>query len=136
MDKVGILLLMQAQVGKELQVERFLKGTELLAEEELGRSAYYVFRLDHTRFGIFVTAKDENDRDEQRRGRLGSALLASAKALFDPIPIGENVEILVTKAPIAPWRRPPRREHASSHKPPGLSGEQMEGLARSLMRGV
>jgi hypothetical protein len=101
MDQSAILLLMQAKPGKEEQVERLLKSTEplALAEQELGSAAYFAFRLGAGRFGIFVTSRDEQARDAQRRSAIAAALFASGKDLFEPIPIGENVELLVAKLP-------------------------------------
>jgi hypothetical protein len=38
-------------------------------------------------------------RDAQWRSAIAAALFASGKDLFEPIPIGENVELLVAKLP-------------------------------------
>ena len=124
MNRTGILVLMQAKPGKARQVERILKATKPWAEQELGEAAYFVFKLGGGRFGAFITSEDEKARDAQRRGRLAHLFFASATNLFDPLPIGENVEILVMKLP---ERKYMNRERAK---------KQDAGLAKALMRSI
>jgi hypothetical protein len=99
MDETGIWLQLQAKRGKEKQVERLLKGSLPWAEQEFGAAAYFVCKMGHGRFGVFLTSKNAEARDAQRRGKIASAYFAAAKELFDPLPIGENVEVIVMKLP-------------------------------------
>ena len=65
--------------------------------------------------------------------------LATALELFDPLPIGENVEILVMKLPAPEYMKRERaesggkREHLSRLE---LSKKQEAGLASALMRNI
>lgn len=139
MNRTGILLQMQAKPGKDRQVERFLKATKPWAEQELRAAAYFVFKLGGGRFGAFVTSKDEKARDAQRCGRLAHVLFASAKELFDPLPIGENVEILVMKLPAPEYMKRERAESVGKREHPSrleLSKKQEAGLATALMRNI
>jgi hypothetical protein len=138
-NRTGILLQMRAKPGKQRQVERILKGTKPWAEQEFGAAAYFVFKLGGGRFGIFITSEDEKARDAQRCGRIADVLFAAAKELFDPLPIGENVEILVMKLPAPEYMKRERaesggkREHLSRLE---LSKKQEAGLASALMRNI
>jgi hypothetical protein len=107
MGRVGILLLMKAKPGKEEDLERFLQGTWMQAEAELRTQPYFVFRKDRSHFGIFLTAKDEASRAELRRTHIAGTLYSVAKEFCDPIPVGENVDILVEKMPVLLEREQP-----------------------------
>lgn len=94
MEKVGILVLIHAKLGKEKELEHFLKAGLPLAEEEPDTTAYYAFRLGPTRFGVFATFRDKEGRDALRCGKLLDAFFAKAQDLCDPLPIGQDLEIL------------------------------------------
>ena len=139
MDRTAILLQMQAKPGKEKQVEKILKGTRPWAEQELGAATYFVFKLGAGRFGVFITSRDEKARDAQRSGKIADLFFATATELFDPLPIGENVEILVMKLPAPEYMKRQRAELAEKQEDSSrseLSKKQQAGLATALMRKI
>jgi quinol monooxygenase YgiN len=101
MDKVAILARLHAKVGKEKEVEQFLKLAQPLAEREMATTSWYAVKLGPAEYAIFDTFKDENGRNAHLSGEIAKALFAKAEDLFDTPPQVEKLEILAAKAPVA-----------------------------------
>jgi quinol monooxygenase YgiN len=99
MDKLAVLVLMNAKPGKEKEVEQFLELAQPLAEREPGTSTWYALKLAPGRYGIFDTFKDDSGRNAHFNGEIAKALFAKAEHLFSTPPQVEKVEILASKAP-------------------------------------
>jgi hypothetical protein len=56
-NKVGILLMLQALPGEEADVEQFLKLAGPLVEVETGTTRWFAFKVGTAIFGIFDTFK-------------------------------------------------------------------------------
>jgi len=99
MDKVAVLVLLNAKPGKEKEVEQFLEFAQPLADREPGTSTWYAVRLGQGRFGIFDTFKDESGRNAHFNGEIAKALFAKAGDLLATPPQVEKLDILAAKAP-------------------------------------
>ena len=99
MDKLSLLVLLNAKPGKEQEVETFLKSAQPLALRESGTSTWYAVKLSPGKFGIFDTFKDENGRNAHLSGEIAKALFAKAEDLFSTPPLVEKLEILASKSP-------------------------------------
>lgn len=83
-ERVGLLVTLEAQPGKEDDVASFLnQGAELVAQEQ-ATLRWYALRLGPTTFGIFDTFPDDDGRQThlsgavaQALGKVGPELLAS-----------------------------------------------------------
>lgn len=99
MDKLAVLVLLNAKPGKEKEVEQFLELAQPLALREPGTSTWYAVRLGSGRYGIFDTFKDEAGRNAHFNGEIAKALFAKAEDLFSTPPQVEKLDILAAKAP-------------------------------------
>lgn len=98
MVKLAIWATVQAQPGKEAQVESFLKSAQQLAEAEPKTVSWYALNLGGGRFGIFDTFQDESGREAHLNGEIAKALMANAKELLAGDPQIHKIEILASKA--------------------------------------
>jgi quinol monooxygenase YgiN len=98
-DRFALLALLHAKVGKEKQLEDFLKSAQPLAVAEPATTTWYALKLGDGKFGIFDTFPDEAGRNAHLSGPIASALLAKADELLAEPPQIERVEILASKAP-------------------------------------
>jgi quinol monooxygenase YgiN len=99
MIKVGLFVRLEAKPGKEEQIERLLKESLSAAEEEIGTTAWFAFRLGPTTFGIFDVFPDESWRQAHLSGRIAATLMSKAPELFaTPLTI-ENLDVLAVKLP-------------------------------------
>jgi quinol monooxygenase YgiN len=101
MDKLAILVLLEAKPGKEDEVEKFLKSALPSVQAETGTTTWYALKMGPSKFGIFDTFPDENARNAHLGGEVAKALFAKAEDLFAKPPAIEQPEILAVKAPRA-----------------------------------
>ncbi len=101
MDKFAIWAEIEAKVGKEAEVEDFLKSAQPLVERESGTTTWYALKLGHNKYGIFDTFADEEGRNAHLTGEIANALFARAEELFAGPPKIDKPEILAAKAPAA-----------------------------------
>jgi quinol monooxygenase YgiN len=97
MEKIGILVTLEAKPGKENQVLEFLKGALPLAQSEAGTVRWYAFRISESTFGIFDTFESETGRQAHLSGPIAAALMANASELLDIDPVIEQVELIAVK---------------------------------------
>jgi len=101
MDKLAVLVLLNAKPGKEKEVEQFLELAQPLADREPGTTTWYAVKLGPGRFGIFDTFRDESGRTAHFNGEIAKALFAQAVDLLAAPPQVERLDILAAKAPAA-----------------------------------
>jgi quinol monooxygenase YgiN len=94
MEALGLLVTLEARVGKEADAEAFLKSAQPLALDEKGTLKWYAFRLGPREFGIFDTFANEAGRNAHLSGDIAKALGARAGELFTVPPQVKKVEIL------------------------------------------
>jgi quinol monooxygenase YgiN len=94
MDKLAILVLLEAKPGKEQDVEDFLISALPLVQAEVGTTAWYAIKIGPSKFGIFDTFADDAGRNAHLSGDVAKALFAKAEELFAKPPAVEQPTIL------------------------------------------
>ena len=86
MEKLGILVVLEARAGKEDELEAFLKSALPLAQAEPKTIRWYALKLGPSKFGIFDTFRDQAGRDAHLSGEIAKAdeLLAKPPAIDQP----------------------------------------------------
>ena len=97
----GMLIRLDAQAGKEREVEQFLKSALPLVEEEIGTRSWFAVRFGRGEYGIFDTFLDDAALEEHMQGPVAMALQQSNE-LFDSQPRMQKVAILADKLPVNP----------------------------------
>lgn len=99
MVTVALFVRLEAKLGKETEVERFLLGGLSIVEEEPATTAWFAIRLGPSTFGIFDAFPDEAGRQAHLSGKVAAALMAKAAELFAKPPSIEKVDVLAAKLP-------------------------------------
>jgi len=99
MVKVALWVRLEAKAGKEVDVERFLRGGLPLVQAEPDTTAWFGVRLGPSTFGIFDAFPDEAGRNAHLSGRVAAALKEKSSELFAQPPTIEKVEVLAAKLP-------------------------------------
>ena len=99
MVNVGLFVRLEAKPGKEVEVEKFLRGGLPVVQEEPATVAWFALRLGPSTFGIFDVFADEAGRQAHLSGRVAAALKERASELFARSPAIESVEVLADKLP-------------------------------------
>ena len=97
MEKLGLLVRLEAKPGKEKEVADFLKGGLALAQQEPGTVSWYALQLGPSTFGIFDTFEDEAGRNAHLNGPIAKALMEKAGELLAKDPVIEKVDLLAVK---------------------------------------
>jgi quinol monooxygenase YgiN len=98
MSTLAIWASLEAQPGKEKEVEAFLKSAQPLAEREAGTISWYAIKMGPGKYGIFDTFADENGRNAHLNGEIAKALFAKASDLFAKPPDIAKPETLAAKS--------------------------------------
>jgi quinol monooxygenase YgiN len=101
MAKFAIWVVLESKVGKEHEVEQFLKSAQPLAEKEAGTLTWYAARIGPTTFAIFDTFAEEAGRNAHLNGEIAKALFAKATELFAKAPEVHKLDVLAAKGPSA-----------------------------------
>jgi quinol monooxygenase YgiN len=97
MEKLSLLVRLEAKPGKEQTVADFIKGALALARQEAGTISWYALQIGPSTFGIFDTFETEEARDAHLGGEIAKALMANAADLLVKAPVIEKVAILASK---------------------------------------
>jgi quinol monooxygenase YgiN len=97
--KLGLLVALEAQPGKEMQLANFLTGALPLVEAEAETTAWFAIQMGPSTFGIFDAFPDESGREAHLSGEIAKALMAKARDLLAKPPSIEKVDILANKLP-------------------------------------
>lgn len=97
--KIGLLVRLESNPGKEAEIEEFLRGGLDLIQEEPATTVWFALRLGKSTFGIFDAFVDETGRKAHLAGKVAEALFAQAPTLFSQPPIVESIDILASKLP-------------------------------------
>jgi quinol monooxygenase YgiN len=97
MEKLGILVVLDARPGKEQELEAFLTSALPLAQAEPKTVRWYALKLGPAKFGIFDTFADQAGRDAHLAGEIAKALFAKADELLAKPPAIDQAEILAVK---------------------------------------
>lgn len=96
---VGLLVTLEAQPGKEADVEEFLNAGRALVEDEPATLAWFAVKLGLTTYAIVDFFPDDAGRTAHLRGKVGQALDAKANELFAKAPDIAQLEVLASKLP-------------------------------------
>jgi hypothetical protein len=96
MEAIGLLVTLEARVGKEADAEAFLKTAQPLALDEKTTLKWYAIKLGPGKFGIFDTFANEAGRNAHLYGRIAMALGERASELFAVPPQIDKVEVLAS----------------------------------------
>jgi quinol monooxygenase YgiN len=94
MEAIGLLVLLEARAGKEVDAEAFLKSAQPLALDERATLKSYAIKIEPGKFGIFDTFANEAGRNAHLTGEIAKALTAQASELFAVPPQVQKVEVL------------------------------------------
>ena len=97
MVTVGVLARLEAKLGKEEEVARFLEGALPLAQQEEATTAWFAIRMGPLTFGIFDVFPDEPGREAHLAGPIAVALMQRADELLTEPPMIEIVDVLASK---------------------------------------
>lgn len=99
MLKVALFARLEAKIGKENEVAKFLeKGLEL-ANQEAGTPLWFALKLGPRTFAVFDAFADEAGRQGHLNGPIAKALMANAPELLAAPPAIEPLEVLGAKLP-------------------------------------
>ena len=94
---VGLLVRLEAKLGKEDEVAQLLRDGLSLVLEEPATRAWFAIRIAPRTFGIFDAFPDQAGRQAHLAGRLAAALMErAAELLAQPASI-EQVDVLAAK---------------------------------------
>jgi len=99
MVTVGVLARLEAKLGKEAEVQRFLEGALPMAQDEPATIAWFAIRLGPSTFGIFDAFPDELGREAHLSGAIAAALVGRASDLLAQPPTIEKHDVLAAKLP-------------------------------------
>lgn len=99
MDKVALLVTLQAKNGKEGEVEKFLCEALPAVENEQSTSVWHALRASSSTYLIFDTFPDETAREAHLSGKVANALNENSSRLFSQPPKIEKLDIVAVKMP-------------------------------------
>jgi quinol monooxygenase YgiN len=99
MVSVALFVRLEAKVGREHEVEAFLRSGLAIVDQEPATTTWYALRIGPSTFGIFDTFPDEAGRQAHLSGRVAAALMAKAPELLAQSPSIEKIDVLAAKLP-------------------------------------
>ena len=94
----GLLVRIEANPGREAEVEKFLNGGLELVLEEPATTAWFAIQLGPSSYGIFDVFPDDDGRDAHLNGKVAAALMENAGELYGQ-PTVERLDVLASKLP-------------------------------------
>ena len=95
----ALMVRLEAQIGKEAEVEKFLRGGLEFVQREPGIITWYAIKMGPSTFCIFGTFANESGRETHLSGKVAAALQDNAPGLFAKLPTIEKAEVLAAKLP-------------------------------------
>jgi quinol monooxygenase YgiN len=99
MDRVALLVRLQAKEGKEAEVEEFLHQAFPKVESETSTSTWLALRLNPSSYMIFDTFPDNEARKAHLSGKVAKAMKEKSDELFSQPPVIEELDIIEVKMP-------------------------------------
>ena len=97
MEKVGLLVRLEAKAGKEKEVSDFIKSALPLATSEPLTLKWYALQIGPSTFGIFDSFENEEGRNAHLGGQIAQALMKNAPHLLATNPVIEKIDLLAVK---------------------------------------
>jgi quinol monooxygenase YgiN len=101
MVNVGLLVRLEAQPGKERELEEFLRSALPRVDNEPGTIAWFALKFGPLSFGIFDAFPDDAARQAHLAGGVAAALVARAADLLAAPPHIEHLNTFAAKLPHA-----------------------------------
>lgn len=99
MVTTGLIVRLEAKVGKEADLAAFLQNALPLVQDEPQTIAWLALKGDASSFAIVDVFPDEAGRQAHLNGRVAAALIESADELLAASPEIQQVEVLAAKLP-------------------------------------
>lgn len=99
MERKALFVGIQAEPGKEAEVDHFLRGALGPVEEEPDTRDWYALRFAPAQFAIFDTFPDNAGRLRHLLGQVGRSLIAKTMTLLNDVPDIHPADIIAAKAP-------------------------------------
>jgi quinol monooxygenase YgiN len=99
MAKFALWVVLESKVGKEKELEEFLRSAQPLAESEPGTLTWYAVKLASSKYAVFDTFADEAGRDAHLNGPIAKALFGKGKELLQSDPAVLQLNVLASKVP-------------------------------------
>jgi quinol monooxygenase YgiN len=96
---VALWVRLEAKLGKEADVEKFLRDGLSIVQGEPATTTWYAIKLGPSTFGIYDTFQDESGRQAHLAGKVAAALKEKASELFAKPPSIDKIDILAAKLP-------------------------------------
>ena len=97
MVTTGLIVRLEAQPGKEQELEAFLTQALPLVEDEPDTLAWFAVRTGASSFAIVDVFPDEAGRQAHLDGPVAAALTAKAQELLAQPPQIENADVVAAK---------------------------------------
>lgn len=97
MERVALLVRLEAKPGKEKEVSDFIKSALPLAQAEAFTVKWYALQMGSSTFGIFDSFENEDGRKSHLGGQIAQALMKNAPQLLATDPVIERVDLLAVK---------------------------------------
>ena len=99
MLNVALFARLEAKLGKEADVVKFLQVALEMANQEPTTLMWFALRLGPSTFGVFDAFADEKGRERHLTGPIAKALTDQTPNLFSVPPVIERLDVLGAKMP-------------------------------------
>jgi quinol monooxygenase YgiN len=101
MVTTGLLVRLEAQHGREAELEDFLRSAQALVAQEPATSAWFAVRFGRSEYGIFDAFPDEAGRQAHLSGAVAAQLMGPGRQLLARDPQIQRLSLLAHKLPPA-----------------------------------
>ena len=95
----GLLVRLDAQHGRDDELEGFLRSAQQLVRQEPATSAWFALRFGRSEYGIFDVFPDEQGRQAHLEGAVAAQLLGPGRQLLARDPQIQRLSVLASKLP-------------------------------------
>jgi quinol monooxygenase YgiN len=99
MLKTALFVRLEAKLGKEKEVEEFLRRGLTLVQAEPATIEWFAIKFGPSTFGIFDAFPDDAGRQAHLSGKVAAALKEKASEFFATPPAIEKLDIIAAKTP-------------------------------------
>jgi quinol monooxygenase YgiN len=126
----GLLVRLEAQPGKDADVEQLLQSAVPIVTSERGTTAWFALRFGRSEYGIFDAFPDEAARDAHLAGPVAASLRQRGDSLFTKPPEIVRVDVLADKIPATTPPEPVTRGLVLSFKAKSSHEQVVEQFLR------
>jgi quinol monooxygenase YgiN len=101
MVTTGLLVRLEAQHGRDAELEEFLRSAQGLVAREPATSAWFALRFGRLEYGIFDVFPDEAGRQAHLEGPVAAQLMGAGRQLLARDPQIQRLSLLAHKLPQA-----------------------------------